>query len=118
MRCLYRCGPIQLYQTILELILQIPVGGAPELDLFSHSTLTSGLAMCILRLYAFYAQDRRVLIGLTLLSVALIFMGVVSDLISQISAVDADELGCSTSSPFPTPNRQPSTGMELHCAAP
>ncbi|VDB99451.1 unnamed protein product [Peniophora sp. CBMAI 1063] len=49
------CGALQYYETFLELCLQVLVA-----------------ALCILRVYALYAKDRRVLIGLILLAVVLL----------------------------------------------
>ncbi|VDB99453.1 unnamed protein product [Peniophora sp. CBMAI 1063] len=62
-----RCGFIVYYHPSLEIFLQIPVA-----------------VLCILRVYALYAQDRRVLVGLVLLFTGLLAVG-----LALFSTVDA-----------------------------
>ncbi|KZV61748.1 hypothetical protein PENSPDRAFT_284329 [Peniophora sp. CONT] len=54
-----KCGPVQLYHSFLEILLQIPVG-----------------LLCLLRVYALYSKDRRILWGLTLSGLILLAIAI------------------------------------------
>ena len=70
------CTAIQTYHVYLQFVLQIPVGGEFHSIASGHTSHALSV-LCMMRIYALYGQNRRLLWALVVLSITLFGLGVV-----------------------------------------